>query len=656
MCGFTGYYLGNNNRSATSNLYKATSLIRHRGPDDEGYLLYNTPTNTNLHLCGPDSPRTIKDKYSNINSRQEFSHNFAMGFRRLSLVELSDKGHQPYSDDNNKVFLTFNGEIYNHQELRSRLSSKYNFKSNSDTEVLLAGYKTSGLNFLNECNGPIAAAIVDLELGKQFLIRDRIGKNPLYYSISAAGIFWGSEIKTIHQLAPEIKYSISDQNVYDYLSYGWRDIERTTFWNNIYSVPAASWIEFDLNSPTDQTQPIINKYWNIPTARRSTAEISFSEAKNKLTEILTDSINIRQKADAPVGFSLSGGIDSSSLLALGVSNSTNKATAYTVKYPGDQNDEEPFARLVYQHYADKVDYRVFTPGENDFWNEANDYIWLLEEPFHFPVAYVFNAYFRQARKDGFKAMIIGAGGDELFAGYDCYKWPYYQNLSKNKKYLELIAALHNNASYSRGAKLKYFRMLLADHNYHKNKGMLFSNFNQSGLQSVSPYLNNNFIAKTISKTGPRNLLSDLLVDNAGAWLMQYWQNNSNKSHMGVPMEPRSPLLDYRVVEYAFQLPTEYLIKNGRSKYILRKALSGKVPNKILWDKKKRGFPFNTQEWYRNSKPIITSILKEYSDNPYVDNQKLIQDYDKLAQDNSVNFWRMINLNLWLKRVVDGSLL
>jgi asparagine synthase (glutamine-hydrolysing) len=457
-------------------------------------------------------------------------------------------------------------------------------------------------------------------------------------------------------------FPINEQVVYDYLNFGWRDIENTTFWEGIRTLDAASWTSLNVTeTPTrERLAASLHRYWDFPRQRLTPKDITLKQAVAHFQDLFTDAVRIRARADAKVAFSLSGGLDSSSIVAVAANILPRKFRTYSLKFPGLTEDEEPFARKVYEMYPDKIDYHTYTPENEDFWQVANDFIWLQEEPFHYPNAELFQAYFRQARQEGFKVMIVGAGGDELLAGYNDYFFPLLMLLRKNNAVLPLLGNLFLKRrlwpKYCIRKRLKILHNLLRNREDYMKQYFSVAYFNQSGQEVANPYLKEKLIAgytRETKQNAPVDFHS-MAVGYMSQWLMNYWMRNSNRAHFGVPMESRSPFLDYRLIDFVFSLPPEYLICRGWSKFLLRKTMADRLPSRVIWNRTKKGFPFNTQTWFLHSKPIVSRYLKKIADNPYLDVEKLLQNYDNLIVQDPLTLWRCINLGLWWHRVIERS--
>ncbi len=660
MCGLVGYFNPKKEFDNHTMIYQANSLISHRGPDDEGYAMINHKKNIQKMFCGPDSPESLKLILPNITTASQCPHQLAFGFRRFSIVDLTEKGHQPFWSADRNLCLIFNGEIYNYVEIRQELEKYgHSFSTTSDTEVLLVGYQQWGMEVLKRCNGPIALVLYDKRKNRLFMARDRIGKSPLYYAIHEGTLYWASEIKCILQMTGRRSFDFNNQAIYDYLNFGWRDLNNTTFWQGIQTLNAASWTWIDMDSEPNHERLLKNLqiYWNIPEKRMLSNDISFGDATTHFRELFSDAVRIRARADANVAFSLSGGLDSSSIVAVAAKTLSKPFRTYSINFPGEAQGEEPLARLVSEQYPDMIDYHTYTPNNTDFWDVANDYIWLQEEPFHFPNAELFQAYFRKAREENYKVMITGIGGDELLAGYRAYFFPLLNTLRQKRRFAPLVSNLFLNTTlwpiYRIRKRLKIMACLLRNHPEQLSSDIPVSFFNSSGDPWAHLYLKDITIEQQSMKhqSTPPLHFEEMAVQYMSNWLMNYWQRNTNKSHFGVPMETRSPFLDYRLVDFVFTLPPEYLMNFGWTKYLLRKSVNQLLPKSVIWNRKKQGLPFNTVPWFQHAKPIVEKHIRSVYNNPYVDTDACMKHYDDLLQRQPAALWRVINFCLWWKRVI-----
>jgi asparagine synthase (glutamine-hydrolysing) len=622
-------------------LIRMARSIRHRGPDDEGFALIDTATGKEWNASGRESNPVVRENLPVLDDRTEsFPHNLALSHRRYSIVDLSPSGHQPMWDSRSEVCVSFNGEIYNYIELREELGKVgHRFSTNTDTEVLLKGYIEWGTDVFQKLTGPWALALYDKNKKKVLLSRDRIGKMPLYYAVRGNQLYWASEIKAILQAQPAFTMSIREQAIDDFLIHGWRDIDGT-FWKDIHDFPPASyaWVENELTLS-------IHPFWQLPETRLNTNEISIPEARSKLQDTLSDAVRIRLRSDIPVAFELSGGMDSSSLVALATGHSKQPLDTYTVRFSEAGANEEPFARMVADLYSDNINYKVIQPGPNDFWQGANNFIWLQEEPFHSPNVFTTHNLRKLIKNDGAGVLINGAGGDEVFAGYSAeYFIPYLRYLFHKGKLHSVIREL-----------MSYSETTISRFMLKRIKNAFTLRPPKDNGASTNQILKDIYLkGSNVQTRAPKSILfSNRMKENMTHRMMNYWLRVGNKSTYGIPLEPRLPFLDHRIVELGFTLPPEYLIHHGWHKWILREATKKILPKGVVWRKQKMGFPFPMAEWLATSKPIAQKLLMDV-ECPYFNFSKLPHSYDDLLVKNPNILWRLIILGLWWKRVIQND--
>lgn len=665
MCGIVGYFNPVKAFERLEQLDCATRLISHRGPDDEGFAVFNLSTNSRRQYVGPDSPDLLKQQYPCITRAAVFPHHLAFGFRRFSIVDLSERGHQPFWSEDRSLCLIFNGEIYNYLELQEELRKcGRTFRTNCDTEVLLAGYQEWGMEVLKKCNGPVAMVLYDSRQRRLFMARDRIGKAPLYYAVHQGTLCWASEIKAILSMTGQSAFAINEQAVYDYINFGWRDIENNTFWQGIHTLEAACWTSLEVDKPPtyERLHAALNRYWDFPRQRLSPKDIPFKEAVACFREIFTNAVKIRARADAKVAFSLSGGLDSSSIVSVAASSLPQSFRTYSIKFPGSEFDEEPLAQLVYERYSRKIDYQIHTPTKKDFWEQANDLIWQVEEPFHYPDIEQFQAYLRNARADSYKVVLVGGGGDELLMGYYDYFFPVIKYLGDHHRFLPMVTNLFLKSSiwpkYCVRKRLSILQRALSNDGGWLRQYSPFSFFNRSGKEDGSVYLKQEQFSERIvsRKNFAPQYFDERVTGYLSHWLMNYWLRNADKTYFAVPVETRRPFLDYRLVDYVLALPPEYLLNYGWTKFILRKSMQGMMPRQIVWCRKKRGMPFDSAAWFRHAKSTVQGHLNSVADNPYINVPAVMNNYDRLIHQDPALLWRTISLGLWWKRVIEKKTL
>lgn len=634
MCGIAGLIDLNGNPINPEILKCMTEVICHRGPDDEGYALLNQKTSKYQAYAGSDSSRTIQESYPQFKtSNITFEANLGLGHRRFSIIDLSSSGHQPFLDKDNTCCVVYNGEIYNYIELRAELENcGVVFRSHSDTEVLLEAYKTWGVDCFRRCIGFWALALYDFQKKQLILSRDHLGKKPLYWTRIRHRIYFASEIKSLLRV-PELAKNkkVNLDAIWHWIDAGLRDMNSSTCFEGIFTLPSASWTIVDENFPNK-----INTFWKIPDERMNEADISISKAAASVRETLEKAVSIRLRSDVPLAFELSGGLDSSTILALAAKAHPERITTYTVRFSDPRWDEEPFARSVAKHY--NIDYRVIDSPLDTIWHKILSFTYLQEEPFHSPNMQTNQAIWTLMRTHGTKVVLNGVAGDEMFAGYPRYFPDAQSENIKTGNYYQYI----KNALF-RSERENSFRTLAlspAKFAWHLLK---YKQRAKSLHWRNSSYLRNIVAPQTMYSS--RTLTKSLYMDATNT-LIPYWLRLSDKVSMGVPIESRSPFLDYRVVELAMQLPVTYLVRNGWHKWILRKALEDCLPHDVLWRKRKMGFPFPYREFYKNSKNVIDIIMHDMN-NPYLDFSKNGKPYID---------WTVISFILWYELFFNENLL
>jgi asparagine synthase (glutamine-hydrolysing) len=631
MCGIVGIVDLTGAALDPGLLKSMTDAIHYRGPDDEGYVLINLDTSRYQAYSGQASPESVRTALPSISSASDFSANIGLAHRRFSIIDLSPNGHQPLFSQDGSCCVVLNGEIYNYIELREELKKLgVTFRSTSDTEVLIEAYRIWGTDCFNRFNGFWALALYDFKKRRLILSRDRLGKKPLYWAQFGSKLYFASEIKSLLRV-PVISNSrkANEEAVWHWCVDGRRDLMNSTLFEGIHSLPAASWTVVDQNFPNN-----IRTFWEVPRERLCEADISIPEASRQVREMLDDAVRIRLRADVPLALELSGGLDSSTILALAARHHPGRITTYTVKFSDPQWDEEPFARSVASRY--NTDYRILEPEMGGFWQRITAFTELQEEPYHSPNMQTSQMIWSLMRAAGTKVALTGAAGDEMFGGYSRYYWKaQIESLIHGK-----LGHLVDNAMHwtERQHSLKTFGVEMIE--------MLGLRLFARRVKYAIPALNNLYLRNLPS---PRR---QYYAATLTAWLREeivntqipYWLRSGEKNYMGMPFEARCPFLDYRVVEIATRLPTTYLIRHGWHKWILRKAMEDCLPSDVVWRRVKMGFPYPYERFFATYRDIIDLILRE-ARNPYIDFNR----YKRLRTD-----WNAISFILWYEYFINDN--
>ncbi|QQG44079.1 MAG: asparagine synthase (glutamine-hydrolyzing) [Candidatus Roizmanbacteria bacterium] len=514
MCGIFGI-IGNHSKI---NIKEALNAIKHRGPDDEG-------------------------EYSDENVK--------LGFRRLSIIDLSPKGHQPMSNEDSTVWIVFNGEIYNYQEIKKELIGKHNFKSSTDTEVLIHGYEQWGIDgLLNRINGMFAFCLYDKSNKEAYLVRDRIGKRPLYYFKSNRRLTFSSEVKAFFSLN-YFKYEIDEQSFKMWMGFPYLPDNEKTLIKNVYKVPPGSYLKIKLNGNVS-----LNKYWQI---KENKIDQPFEDIRNDLEKILIDSVTKRLIADVPVGVLLSGGLDSSLITAIASKYSKNKIKTVNISFPGSGIDERKYAEEVANHC--NTNHIALTLDVKDIYNQFKLNIGIYDDLSTVDSG-LFSTYLlsKKIREIGVKVILVGEGADEIFAGYTWFQlsqyplrflpdnikaWFYYYAIMRNlpnKKFFDYSNILLNKMNETSGSFLKKIQRYEIDYS-----------------------LPNHYCMKV------------------------------DKGSMAASVEARAPYMDHRIAEFAANINDKYLLnssiynpKVSNEKFILRQIAKDYLPPSIAQRKKRGG--------------------------------------------------------------------
>jgi asparagine synthase (glutamine-hydrolysing) len=573
MCGIAGIIDFSGSAVDPAQLGAMSDAIAHRGPDDEGYLLIGPGTGKTAGYSGAHSDPRIAAMLPDIRSANQ-SQVFSIGFvhRRFSIIDLTHAGHQPFVAPHGAWSITFNGEIYNYRELRRELESLgWVFKSECDTEVALYAYIAWGVRCFDRFNGFWAMAIFDPEKGNVVLSRDRLGVKQLYYWEQGGRIIFASEIKALLAL-PEIRTTATPcQAAIDaWLRSGIKDHTGGTFFSGIRSFPAGSWA---IVAPGLGER--VRKFWSLPLKRLRSFELPLEKALSRLRETLADAINLRLRADVPLAVSLSGGIDSSALVALAKYELGVSLPSFTVRFPDPASDESSFAAAVSAACGSEQTWIDAPAGS--FWRDITAFTALHDEPYHAPNLHADQQVWAAMRAQGIKVALNGAAGDENFGGYGYH---YLLMQFHRLKHGDIPGFLREAVQCSDAtSRLEAFLKPLA----YPLKERLF-----------------NGRARSLD-------LDARLWQDMQLTLMPYWLSVGDRNSMGLPIEIREPFLDYRVVELAFTLPLEYLERDGWQKWIVRKTLEPYLPADVVWRKRKMGFPFPYDRFFREGREIIRLI-------------------------------------------------
>jgi asparagine synthase (glutamine-hydrolysing) len=587
VCGICGKLNFDCGATVPQKLLKAMAdTIEHRGPDDEGY-----------YVSGP----------------------VGFGFRRLSIIDLKT-GHQPICNENGTVWIVFNGEIYNYKELREDLLRKgHIFRSRTDTEVIVHLYEEFGDSCVDKLRGMFAFAIWDDCNHTLLLARDRVGIKPLYYRLTDSSISFGSEIKAI--LAdPEVESEVEPEMIDRFLTFYYLPGEETLFHNIRKVAPGTCLV-------VKNSKARVKQYWDL---RFAPVWQDIKSAQDELLALLEESVQLHMISDVPVGFLLSGGVDSTAMLAFAVGKTAHKLSSYTIGFSGSGvPDERPYARKAASRYGSE--HHDMTMGPKEFVDFLPKYISHMEEPVCEPPALALY-YVSRLAKEFVKVLISGEGGDEAFAGYPNYRsmvWlervkrlcgPMSRMLSGFGGLLAGLPGFHRLYKYAPLLSTPFASY------YYSRTSTPFSFFNTHMRELYTDdfvHLSNKSrsaksVAMHLRSAAASGILNRMLYVDTKTWLPDDLLIKADKMTMANSVELRVPFLDHKLLEFAASLPESYKVRRFTTKYIAKKALSHKVPHEILQGKK-TGFPVPYETWLRTE-------LKDWVRDLLLDSKTLARGY------------------------------
>jgi len=632
MCGITGVLqFDTKDRVEPGVVGRMCTTMAHRGPDDDG-----------IYTAGP----------------------IGLGMRRLSIVDLS-AGHQPLSNEDGTLWIVFNGEIYNHRELRQELEARgHIYRTHSDTETIVHLYEEYGHDSVQHLRGMFAFALWDACRQSLFLARDRLGIKPLYYQLTREHLVFGSEIKVI--LAhPGIHAQFHREALPEFLAFGYLSAE-DTFYAGIRKLMPGHWMEVDSGG-----QVQIERYWDL---RITEVESSQSEKYYVQTyrELLEQAVNSHLMSDVPLGVFLSGGVDSSAVAALMTKVRGTPVETFSVGYAEDAYSELPYARTVADHL--KSVHREVLLNEDDFFATLPHLIWYEDEPMVWPssVALYFVARLASERV---KVVLTGEGADETLAGYTRYAFTV-KNAAWDRTYRSLTSgairnwirgAISDSSWITANLRRKLSHTFLARNGncwssfYFDNFFSAFSEAEQTGL------LSRDFVQEFSAGAPYRHvlqywehssgeMLQRLLYTDIKTYLVELLMKQDNMS-MAASIESRVPFLDHILVEFATNIPQRLQLGGFAGKRILKHAMEDLLPHSILY-RPKLGFPTPWSRWLAGPRlEMIRDLLLEprsldrgLFQRPAL--ERLFQEHRAGYRDHSDRIWRLLNLELWQRVCIE----
>ena len=633
MCGIAGGMWFDERKAIQASVLDAmVDSLQHRGPDDRGTHIENLRQDVTGVIPG-----------------------VGLGFRRLSIIDLAG-GHQPLSNEDGSVWLIFNGEIYNYRELRRRLEgSGHTFRTDSDSETIVHLYEDLGVECFAHLNGMFSIAIWDRAKRQIVLARDRLGKKPLFYQWLDGQLLFGSELKALAQ-SPDFDKQISAGAIDQFLTY-----QYVPHPNCIYQ--RARKLAPGNVAVVSESGVKVQSYWNVDW--RSESDLSEQEAASKLDELLRDSIQLRLRSDVPLGAFLSGGIDSSLIVALAQQQMDRPLHTFSIGFNEADFDETQYARQVAAWVRTEHNEFKVTP---DAVQVLDQLVWHFDEPFGDSSA-IPTWYLCQWTRQQVTVALSGDGGDELFAGYDRYRalWlsRWFNRLLPVAPLLgsRMVQGLpHSNRQRSFVRRLQRFGEALNQplaRRYmnwlqifpERMRADLYRDEFVEQLPNEDPF---EFFESAWKGVGDRDIISRASLADLVTYLPCDLMTKVDIASMAHSLECRQPFLDYRLVEFAASLPAAYKFKLGRGKCLLRKTFDRLLPRQI-WTRKKMGFGVPLGDWFKNELRQLTSdrlLGDESRCHNFLKRESIQNLFDQHMSgkvNHSYRLWNLLVLESWLRR-------
>lgn len=623
MCGITGYFSPNKVFSE-SELKAMTESLAHRGPDAEGFFMDEI---------------------------------IGLGHRRLSVIDLSTAANQPIHSACNRYVMVYNGEVYNYQEIAEEIKQKHkiNFRTTSDSEVILEAFALYGTEFVQKLNGMFAIAIYDKQKNELFVCRDRMGIKPLYYFWDGKNFAFASELKALTK-TKFISLEINRNAIYYFLHWGVIPAPLSIY-QSIKKLESGTWLSISKNSLQQNT------YWSINNQISENIITDEKKATSELSELLMSSVQYQIKSDVPFGVFLSGGIDSSLIAANAVKASNVKVSTFSIGFEDSHFNESIYAKAVAKHL--KTNHHEFIVTYKEAIELVETVFDTYAEPFadssSFPTLLV-----SKMAKQYVTVALSGEGGDELFLGYGAYQWARRLNnpFIKAMRYPIANVLAQSGTKFARHADhfkypsedLKYSHIFSQEQNYFsltQLKDLLTSNFSSESESKNIGLLNSFGLDINGTKRTLRAIEKQAIFD-LNFYLQDDLLTKVDRASMHYSLETRVPYLDHRIVEFALNLSPDLKYKNGTAKYLLKKLLYQQVPQK-LFDRPKQGFAIPLEKWLKNElrflieENLSKEVIEKYNFVKFDEVEKLKKDFFMGKSYLYNRIWILIVLHKWLKK-------
>jgi asparagine synthase (glutamine-hydrolysing) len=634
MCGILGVWSSRGGAVSCERLRAAHERVAHRGPDDIGFAGMDTAGQVRLTRRAHDLEGST----------------LALGHRRLSILDLTEGGWQPMATPDGRFVIVYNGEIYNYLELRRELEARgVAFRSRSDTEVLLHAYAAWGAEAFTRLIGMFALAIVDTVARRVVLARDFFGIKPLYYAARDGGFAFASEIKAVLELG-QVRRVVNAGRLHAYLRSGAADVGEETLFADVRQLPPGHFLELSLDSPT---VPPPRRFWRVDASQ--TTELTFADAAERLRELFLDSIRLHLRSDVPVGAALSGGIDSSAIVAA-MRHVEPTLELHTFSFAADDPtlSEEAWVDII-GRAARSVVHKV-RPTAHELVADLDTLIAAQDEPFTSTSIYAQYRVFRLARETGIKVMLDGQGADEMLAGYPYFIGGRLGALIRRGRWME-ARRFYGQARRLPHVRARTLLMNTGDALFPERLRPVAKSVLQQKRSLATDWLNERWFhdrgvaPSALPRLRGQSLLREQLaysLEHGLPPLLRYEDRNS----MAHSIESRVPFLTPQIAGFLFSLPDEYIIsRDGVSKSVFRAAMRGIVPDAILDRRDKIGFQTPEQTWLATLRPWVDAVLRGEAARaiPALNHTRVHAEWADIAGGRrpfDSRAWRWINLIRW----------
>jgi len=635
MCGIAGIVASDSTRVEVSVLHRMAGTMRHRGPDDAGVHLDQTD-----QVC------------------------VGLAHRRLSIIDLSSAGHQPMSNEDGTIWLTYNGEIYNHAEIRRELVNRgHRYRSQTDSETILHAYEEWGDRCIERFRGMFAFVIWDRGKGRLLAARDRLGVKPLYYAVCGRSLVLASEIKAI-LASGRVHAAAARDAIPEYLMFGYLAGDGSMF-EHIKKLPPGHVLTWE------QGRVRVSRYWDVNFAPDESH--SEEELQRQFVELFEESIRLRLMSEVPLGVFLSGGLDSSAIAAVMSRQVSGRLQTFSVGYESQYYSELPFARAVARHIGSEHREVILTPAA--FLASLPRMIWHEDEPLWAAPSVALYHVAALASKS-VKVVLTGEGSDELFAGYDRY-WMTAWNARLAPLYRLVPRPVRQviRQTVTGGLLPERLRRGLGHtvlNHDHIPEGLIFDSWFGVFTPDMQRQIGGVALQRTLEVTDVYAAHRQLFERSVGAALVDRMLYSDVKSNlvellmkqdqmsMAASIESRVPFLDHKLVEFAARVPWRYKLRGRSGKHLLKRALKGYLPDNIL-NRPKQGFPVPFDSWLREqlfdqAEGVLLSNAAEHRGWFRPAAVRELLDAHRAGQHNATRrIWCLLGLELWAQMFLDGNL-